>query len=614
MANFILSIFLCFALALGGTAGLPAEPETATTWTIRNVTLTDGTHSVTLNPAVKLTAAVGAEKAALRFEIDNGDATLLPMAAEVTPAAITFALSHGGRAYTVTEDALMEMGAFDEQDIQILNIVGELITGYGGLIGILSNGSEESLAYSQAVTEALLETCGGEFVPVEIEFDGQTLSAQQTEITLTYESTFALLDALRTCGFPELEAYLDKYLEIINYAGDFEYTDFSALAADLYEEGIDEFNLPMTITMAEAEDLEYALVECTFDVEDEASMVLREEVVSREEEINVDAVATLEGIDEISLNYVISCQMTGPRTAPTAVHMNYDMVMDTPVYSEDGDGAPETQRAEMHMLLEAVTEDELTNASLSFAFDMDDENGVLGLSSVDRREEDGSVTADVEIILSGMDEMFGVTFELNRSEAAYEDFFAGAEIFEIDEDTFDDDSDETSPAEAALTADAMLLYLDVMQLSSDESILALEQLGAEDDDVILDYGDEEEYANVSTLEEAAEIFEGTLPSFTPPEGFELTSIDVDDYYVDLEYESEDAGFDLSVYSYSSTTYSYALADGELTALDGCVVRLRDYDGDISSASVNLPDGSVVEFYFYGSYTLEDVAAVLNGLG
>ena len=612
MANFILSIFLCFALALGGTAGLPAEPETATTWTIRNVTLSDGTDSVTLNPAVKITTAVGAEQAALRFEIDREGDTLLPMAAKVTPDAITFALSDGGRAYTVTEDTLLKMGALNEEDIQILTVVSDAITSYGALIGVVSSGSEEALAYSQKVTEILLETCGGEFVPVEIEVEGQTLSAQQTVVTLTYESAFALLDALRTCGIPELDAYLDAYLQLINYMADTDYADFSSLAADLYEEDLDEFNFPMTITMAEEDGLEYALVECTFAVQDEAAMVLREEVVAREDETSIDAVITLEGVDEISLDYVVSCQLTGPRTAPTAVHMNYDMVMETPVYSEDGDGIPETQRAEMHMLLEAVTEDELTNASLSIAFDMGDENGVIGLSSAERPEDDGSVTQEVMIIAVDSEDQIGISFEINRAEAAYEDFFAGAEIFEIDESTFDDDFDEISPAQMALISDVILLDSDAKQLASDESILAIGRWGAAGDDIVPDYGDE--YADVETLEQAAEIYDGTLPNFTPPEGFELTSIDADEYYVDLEYASENAGFELSVYSYSLTTHPYIFADGELTKIDGCEVRLRDYDGDISGASVNLPDGTTVDFYFYGTFTLEEVVEVLNGLG
>ena len=48
--NAILSILVCFTMLFSGGAALPAQPETATTRTLRNLTIAVDGESVTLTP------------------------------------------------------------------------------------------------------------------------------------------------------------------------------------------------------------------------------------------------------------------------------------------------------------------------------------------------------------------------------------------------------------------------------------------------------------------------------------------------------------------------------------------------------------------------------------
>ena len=56
--NIILSIILCFAMAIGGTAQLPAQPESMGRWTIYNLTVSNGEQSASLYEKAVLRGAV----------------------------------------------------------------------------------------------------------------------------------------------------------------------------------------------------------------------------------------------------------------------------------------------------------------------------------------------------------------------------------------------------------------------------------------------------------------------------------------------------------------------------------------------------------------------------
>ena len=625
--NFILSIILCFALALGGTGSLPAEPETAATWTIRNLTLSYGGESAAFSEEARITAAVGEEKAALHFELGSGEKVLLPLSAEITNDALRFALSDSGRAYSFTNATFYELAEFDEDDVKIMNALADFFINYGALLGIAYSADEQAQAYSETVTEILLSTCGAEPVPVEIAYDGQTLDAQQVEINLTYESIFALLDALRGCGFPELERALDDLLDIFNGTMYASYESFTALAMDMVSDEELEYSFPITMTFANDGELVYYLVDTALEDVDDFTVQMREEVVARGEEVSVDANMVMD-LGITSANYVIRAQMTGPFNAPAAMHMDYDIIANTAVPSAD-EGYSYTSDMVWGMTFDLATNDGLRDARFAMNYDFsanDSTNSFqLIIAAAERGEDDGSVTADVAIDCAVEDQVFGATFEINRTEAAPADYFDGLNIYDLDAETIDSlSNNEESETAVALRADVSRMALDAMQLATSEGVQAVGEMitniaAAEynGDMGEEDYDSEDEYTArpVASLEEAAKIFDGDLLDFTPPEGYEITEISASSYSAYITYASEEGSFELSTYAYSgSGNNSYVLTSDGLVAVTDPIVELIWIDEDtIGYATMSTPDGDYVSFNFYDGVDLDTLSGILAGV-
>ena len=111
--NAILSIMVCIAMLVSPTGVIPAQPETAATWTISDLTISVGEESVTLTPEARFTAAVGAEEAQLHFELGNGESTLMPMSGAINADGVRFTLGTGTKTYTLDDATLMELAGMD---------------------------------------------------------------------------------------------------------------------------------------------------------------------------------------------------------------------------------------------------------------------------------------------------------------------------------------------------------------------------------------------------------------------------------------------------------------------------------------------------------------------
>lgn len=490
--SYIMSIILCIALAFSGVGTLPAEPETATTWTISGLTMSNGDESFTLNPSASITAAIGADRADFHFEIENGGKTLLPVSAEFSKDALRFALA-GGDAYSLSEADLMELMDIDPDTVAQLEIISDLFTSYGALIGLVCGSEEEAAAYSQALFTTLYESCEAAPETVEIEYDGETLSAEKAELSLTLDTCFALLDGLRDCGYEPMENLMDTLLVTMNLLNESDYADYATFRSKIDEDV--NFALPMTVTLAQTDDLGYGLIECDFQVEDELSMQLREEITARGEQTGLSYTVEMNTSDS-DANFVVTAQMTGPITAPTALHMDYDIATTTTNYivyeteDEDGEEAVEddytyTTDTTVHMTLDSNTTDGLGDARLDVTFETTefDETtvGTVTMTATDRSEDDGSVTTDIAITVNADDEEFGLSFALNRAVAAFEDLFGDVETREITAADIKAADDAPSANISALMSDVMRLAADAMQLSSDESVQALFGVGTVDD-------------------------------------------------------------------------------------------------------------------------------------
>ena len=497
--SFIVSIFLCFALAFSGTGTLPAEPETATTWTVRNVSFDNGTDSFTLDPEMRITTAVGGEKAGMHFEIESGDRVLLPVTAEFTKDTIRFAMSNGNSAYSLSNEEFAELMDLDEESAQVMTAIGDFFTSYGALLGSVYGDEEQAMACSQAVFAAMLDACGSAFEPVEIEFDGQTLEAQRAELTLTVDAAFKIMDGLRTCGMEPMEQMMDSILALCNLSGEAEYANFADLAAEI--DGDTDFAMPMTVTFAATGDMVYCLMECDFGVEDTTAQ-MREEISFNGEETTVEMSMVMADLEpnNTTMVYLVSAQMQGPLNAPEAFHMNYDIVttsVEQVVYEAEEDEDAEvsggseadsfTDQKVIHMTIDSIAEDGLNDMQFAvnyqeFYNEEELSSGVFQLTAAERREEDDSVTADVALNVYIEDEKFSLSFELNRAEAAPENYFDGLDVLEITAEDIEADGEEPSKLMSSLQNDAMRMVSDAMQLAAEESVQqAMTKLGGPED-------------------------------------------------------------------------------------------------------------------------------------
>ena len=167
--NAILSIIVCFAMLFSGGATLPAQPETATVRTLRNLSITTDEGSVTLNPEARLTTAIGSECAQMQFEIVSGDDVLLPIAGELTPDRLRFTMGNSGSVYSLTGEALLELAGAaedaedaveDAQMMLVMECMGEYIGSYTALMRRSMSDADFRAQLSVLGVDLLADACG----------------------------------------------------------------------------------------------------------------------------------------------------------------------------------------------------------------------------------------------------------------------------------------------------------------------------------------------------------------------------------------------------------------------------------------------------------------------
>ena len=632
MMNTILSILVCFAMLCSGTTALPAQPETAVTWTLRNVTLDCDGESVTLAPEARITTALGAEKAQLHFELGNGEDVLMPVSGEITPDCARFTLGHGEQAYTVTEETLTAMLDLDAEDALYIDLAVGVITDYCALLNRTYADAEFAQTVSDAAMQAMIDACGAKAEETEVEIDGESYPAQLYNLDMDLKDVLVMLDNLRACGVAEFETLMEDLAEICALAldGEMEFTNFADLAAEMDDM---EFSYPMVLTIMQQGDLAYSSMAYSASIDGEEFMEMNLEAVARGEEYRMSA-AVAAGMGEQSVAYDVNMDMTGPYNAPEMMNMNVTMSIvgeSSYSYEEEGDGEAEAvehicqslDATTMVMDVNLQTVDGLRdvettmNMSNNYASYTDGEEDyaietavLMECASDAFAEADGSVTSSVSLKLDADGESYALSFDLNRAEAAAVDYFDGLKTCELTGDL-----DEENPAFAMLTSDAMAFAADAMQLAADDSVIALMQaLGM--DAVETDGGDSYEPTEsyVSGFEEAAGIFGGTIPAFDAPEGFTLDGVEVDEYSLTANYSCEAGSFSMSAYAYGAEGLEYfALRDGALEPAER-VVELCSYDSEsVDSATVYGPEGTLYFYFDLEDASREAVEAILAGL-
>ena len=645
--NAILSILVCFAMLFSGGAALPAQPETATVRTLRNLSVTTDAGSVTLTPELRLTTAIGSEQTIAQFEVVNGDDVLLPMMGELTKDGVRFCLSDGGSVYSLSSDALLELMEAGDADAQLMALMVDYLNSYSALLSRTMNDASFQQEFSRTMIELLVSACGGEAEQVTLEIDGAEVPANRALLEITPEAALNLLDGLASCGVTEVEDMLNSYMLLLASAMGEDYASLSDLSAELraqLAEGdmADEFSFPMELTWT-TEGPAHAEIAMDFDVDEPTAMQLAVTSTSTDEKTDLDmtlSFTTDDGMGNTNqMDFHMTEQVDGPLNAPENVELHVEATSQNDwksEYSEEGVEAvvhSYVSSSAMNFALDVnaavvdgldrATIDLSANQSSSYDYDGDvnTDESVLSahISSDDRSEADGSVTTAVAMDIDVDGDVVTISWELNRAEGMPVPSFDESKTVDLAEILRED---EDSAASIALMSDVLKLSADATSLCADESVLAMLELLGIDPEAMLDdtVYEEDDYedddtATVYSMDEAAEIYAGVLPAFTVPDGLELDYIDVSDSYLDASFGSADGEryLDLSCFDYGySHGEFFVLEDGALVPA-GAVINIDalDEENTAFSADVGVPTG-MCSFSFYG-FAQEEVEAVLASL-
>ena len=645
--NAILSILVCFAMLFSGGAALPAQPETATVRTLRNLSVTTDEGSVTLTPELRLTTAIGSEQAIAQFEVVRGDDVLLPMAGELTNDGVRFRLCDGGSVYSLTNDALLElMGSDAPSD----TLMVDYLNSYSALLSRTMNDASFQQELSRTMIDLFVSACGGEAEQVTLEIDGVEVPAQRAQLELTPEAALNLLDGLASCGVTEVEDMLNSYMLLLASAMGADYASLSDLTAELRaqlaeEDVADEFSFPVELTWT-TEDPAHAEIAMDFNVDETSAVQLSVTGTFTDEKTDLDmtlSFTTDDGMGNTNqMDFHMTEQVDGPLNAPENVELHVEATSQNDwksEYSEEGVEAVVHSYVSSSAMnfaldvnaavvdgLERATIDLSANQSSSYDYDGDvnTDESVLSahISSDERSEADGSVTTAVAMDIDVDGDVVTISWELNRAEGMPVPSFDESQTVDMAEILRED---EDSAASIALMSDVLKLSADATSLCADESVLAMLELLGIDPEAMLDegtvyeaYGGDEyddDTATVYSMDEAAQIYEGTLPAFTVPEGLELDEIYVSEAYLDAYYSSPDGEryLDLSCFDYGySHGEFFVLEDGALVPA-GAVVNIDalDEENTAFSADVGVPT-VMCSFSFYG-FAREEVEAFLTTL-
>lgn len=603
------------------TGALPAQPETAVTWTISNLTIDVDGEAVTLAPEARLTTAVGTKEAQLHFELGNGESTLMPMSGAINADGVRFTLGTGTKTYTLSDETFLELTGMTEEDAQLLDVFGDFFLSYGKVLNMLKDQEKYAEYYdlSWDLTEDML---GAEFEETEVEVEGEMLPALQIEGELTLNGILNMLDVATECGVAELEELVAATKDMINLTSGEPIEKFTDLAANV-EEGMENPEEPimeMSCVYTSGDPL-YSKVDMIMSM-DGSSLTAQSESLTRGEDTVAMMVMDM-NMEDTAMSYAITMDYTGPVTAPTRLDLAYNILSESDFgyeYTED-DGTPVsytnqnstamqiTMSTEVVDGLETAVAELIVDNISTFGYDdeldTDEQNIGVTMDYSERREENGSITGSVALNVDSMYDPMSVSFDVNRAEGKPVDYFADTVEQPLSADTED-------VGYSALMADLMGVAADGMALAADDSVMQLTamfegMIEVEDQEEI-----EDQSVTVYSLEEAAAIFNGSVPNYTPPEGYELNEVTVDEYSLYAYYASEEHDFQLCLYDYESNAVHYSMKDdGVLEAIEGLVVEMDVYDGEVGSARV-CGDGREVSFYFSG-VDMETAEAIVAGL-
>lgn len=650
----ILSLIVSLAMLFSGVGSLPAVPETANQYTLRNLTLTINDEAVTLDPELQLTTALGAEQLGLDFEIHAGDNTLLPISGRLDTNGVAFSFADNGKAYTLSYATLGELlGLTEDSDAQVAEVLAtatKLATSLSAYNEAVKDPAvrEQLDALNQQQINKWVEISGAEFAPMDVDVNGSTFPGQHAVLNMGCMDAYASMDDYLSSDIEPLRDYTQSLLKLLNMIAGSDCASFTELIEAMVDEDeIDSLNakLPLDMTIAEQDGTKYVRVALDTEVE---GVALNVEEIMISDGSNIDMVMIVNASDDESTDIEMSLNLFADEQNLSAV---FDIVGDVKDSYEtiDADGSQTTVETSAKVSVAVsdyvlIDENGLAESFFNFGVDLveSDSQSVeentatisFGTQSAESREEDGSITADNTITLNVDDNGDALTAELafqtNSAAIPYVDSFAGKEMLELT-------SDAESEAYQQIQTDLYALLGDVMTLAADDSVVELmnsfaavesslenidsdvEVIGGYDYD---DYDDDFDYdldmddVNPATLEEAEVIYGSPIPAYTAPEGYALDYIYADEGYLSVDYAAEDTYFSMTItpaYEDENGSALYMLGeDGALGEPGGMLVQLTlNEDGSVAYADVMAGNSDIT--IFFDDVDLATAEAILAGL-
>lgn len=656
MLNLLLSLFVCMALSVGSVGALPATPETATSTVVRNVTIGLDEESVTLNPEMELVTAIGQSQALAHFEIRSGDDVLLPMSLDLEPDYARFALMNSGRSYSITENALLGMifdGASGKEVEQLRSVLDGLANLYYADAAMLAMLRDEELSrrFESALLENWMDATGTMERKTEVEIDGALYAGRHIDLHSDVDGLIAAVDATAGSEDADVAAVARLILEMLNQyrsvgkfiSENFDLSEISPLALNESGEAV-----PLTSTLPAGGngsasgggdalpnlefDIEFLLADGVDVVYEKVDAIVSDLDAISEERINYELVQQ-ENVSHLeyrvhssdSLNsgtetlVEVSGDITEADENSGSVNLEYNI--------EFGDSGIFTGTEAYRIRAYGAISGDLGDAN-DVRFDMELEEDGASLATfngsyADSGESDGARSGHVELALSLKDEKdphdLTLSFDVDRVKSAPTDYFADLQELSL--------GDESSNGVAMLRLEALGLAANAATLASEESVLQLQSMFSEGFAFrwsgMMQVEKSVEYVDMyeaKSVEDAAKIFEGRIPDFTPPAGYELDQIRVSSYSYHAYYVNGEKAFRLDLNSYGQDQPSYSVQhallqeDGTLKSISGTPVDIYTTGGAVNYASISRDDMTIYISFKDPGVNLNEFRAILAGLG
>lgn len=613
--NVILSIILCFAMAVGGTAQLPAQPESMARWTIYNLTVSNGEQSASLYEKAVLRGAVSEDAAQLQFHINNGGNEVLPIAAKVDEENIYLNFGSGNRAYSVNFDALMEFAEIEKEDIEFLDQGSTFMLDLGRLLALMHDPAQ-----AEKINAAIASYSDfyGEPKMAEVEIDGALYPAQYRKGTYNDLDVFENLQGMSQTGIPELDALLRSLSDMLCLTEGVDAEKGYAGLLERFSVNADELpDITQELTTMELDGLKYEKTTSSVsDAESEFYLAESMETIRRPDRVDYHMqMQNINGISRMTLNAEL--RVDGEQDAPEGLELGVALAMEDD-YSGPVQWSTEEliynniQTTTVYMDLKCSQVDGQWKTVLDANGTMGRDRGYEGDMIHDEEpfelhyECTQSEAANGEHVYSySMDlpvgkDTLSLSFDLLRSSEAYADPFAQLPVHELDL------ADDTSSSQMMLLADVMAFGGNLMLLNAQDDVMAASQVL----DNLQRYG---EYVEVDSIEEAKETFEAPVPGYTPPAGYELDSVEVaaDGSCVDCYYWSDVVSEYLVVSFYDFRNKARYEGMDEAALEKGPMVHTEVVDGVIHYVDVYMPEVHVR--FATNGIRPADVDPLLNGL-